>query len=188
MNYYKKMVTEESSICSKCGYKSEKNKEKFGLPLCNICFLFAPNNPEEFDNYIEEKISFECLEPFRKYSDLSENRNKKGMIKKALLGKLMTRPPFGYKLEKKKLIPAQNYHEVEEIFEEFLNGKFSLTKIAKKHNFSVNGIKKILMNFTYVGKIKFNGQIHQGEHQPLISSTLFNHVQNKFEKLGIKRI
>ena len=36
------------------------------------------------------------------------------------------------------------------------------------------------------GKIKFDGQTHQGNHQSLISSTLFNHVQNKLEELGIK--
>ena len=49
----------------------------------------------------------------------------------------------------------------------------------------VNGLKKILTNFTYIGKIKFNNQIFNGNHQPILSSTLFNHVQNKFERLGI---
>ena len=98
----------------------------------------------------------------------------------------MARPAFGYKLESGKLVPAQNFREVEEIFEEFLNTNISLTKLAKKHNFSVNGLKKILKNFTYIGKIKFNNQIHDGNHQPIISSTLFNHVQNKLERLAIK--
>ena len=98
----------------------------------------------------------------------------------------MSRPPFGYKFENGKLIPAQNFREVEEMFEEFLTTKISLTKLAKKHNFSVNGLKKILKNFTYIGKIKFNNQIHEGKHQPIISSTLFNHVQNKLDRLGIK--
>ncbi|MBI2045588.1 recombinase family protein [Candidatus Pacearchaeota archaeon] len=44
---------------------------------------------------------------------------------------------------------------------------------------------KIITNQTYLGKVKFGGQLHQGTHQQLISSTLFNHVQNKMEKLGI---
>jgi len=111
---------------------------------------------------------------------------KQGMINKASKGNLMSRPAFGYKIENNKLIPAQNSEEVREIFEEFLNEKIPLSQLAKKHNLSVNGLKKILTNFTYIGKIKFNNQIHDGNHEPIISSTLFNHVQNKLEKLGIK--
>jgi len=111
---------------------------------------------------------------------------KAGMIKKANQGNLMSRVPFGYKLLEGKLVPAENYREIEEIFEEFLNEKISLQTLSKKHNLSVNGLKKILKNFTYLGKIKFNNQINEGNHQPIVSSTLFNHVQNKLEKLGIK--
>jgi site-specific DNA recombinase len=111
---------------------------------------------------------------------------KNSMIKKASQGNLMARPPFGYKITDGKLIPAENFREVEEIFEDFLNNKISLRQLSEKHHFSVNGLKKILKNFTYIGKIKFNNQIHEGTHQPIVSSTLFNHVQNKLEKLGIK--
>ena len=172
--------------CVKCGYESEDNKTKFGLPLCSVCFRFAPNNPERLDKFIQEKVDGNVLETFRKFSEIG-NSQKKAMIKKASQGSPMSRPPFGYKFENGKLIPAQNFKEVEEIFEEFLTIKISLTKLAKKHNFSVNGLKKILKNFTYIGKVKFNNQIHQGKHQPIISSTLFNHVQNKLERLGIKK-
>ena len=115
-----------------------------------------------------------------------KSNQKQGMIEKAIKGNLMSRAPFGYKIEDGKLLPAENYKEVEEIFEEFLNEKISLRKISQKHKLSVNGLKKILKNFTYIGKIKFNNQIFEGRHQPLMSSTLFNHVQNKIEKLGIK--
>ena len=111
---------------------------------------------------------------------------KEGMINKASKGNLMSRAPFGYDIQEGKLVPAQNFREVEEIFEEFLNTNISLTQLANKHHFSVNGLKKILKNFTYIGKIKFNNEMHQGTHQPMISSTLFNHVQDKLERLGIK--
>ena len=112
---------------------------------------------------------------------------KQGMVNKAAKGNLMSRPAFGYQLENNKLIPAQNSEEVREIFEGFLNENLNLSQLSKKHNFSVNGLKKVLTNFTYVGKIKFNNQIHEGNHKSIISSTLFNHVQNKLEKLGIKK-
>ncbi|MEM3091200.1 MAG: recombinase family protein [Candidatus Pacearchaeota archaeon] len=122
-----------------------------------------------------------------KFRSLRE-KQKQGMIKKASYGLLMSRAPFGYKKFQGQLIPAENYREVEEIFEEFLKSdkKTSLRKIAKKHKISVNGLKKILKNFTYIGKVKFDNQIFQGNHKPIISTTLFNHVQNKLERLGIK--
>jgi len=126
----------------------------------------------------ELKKEIEKLKSFRE-------KQRKGMVDKAIKGSLMSRAPFGYKIIDKKLVPAENSREVEEIFHEFLDENISLTQLAKKHNLSVNGLKKILTNFTYIGKIKFDSKIHQGTHQTLISSTLFNHVQNKLEKLGI---
>ena len=111
---------------------------------------------------------------------------KQGMIKKAIKGGVMSRAPFGYKIENKKLVAMENKDEVREIFEEFLEKNISLRKIAKQHNLSVNGLKKILTNFTYIGKINFNNQIHEGNHEQIISPTLFNHVQNKIERLNIK--
>ncbi len=127
----------------------------------------------------------EMREKLEKISSRGENQ-KKGMVKKAIKGNLMSRAPFGYGIENKKLVPAENSREIEEIFEEFLREKISLRKLAEKHKLSVNGLKKILRNFTYIGKIKFNNQIYEGNHQPIISSTLFNHVQNKLERLEIR--
>jgi DNA invertase Pin-like site-specific DNA recombinase len=121
----------------------------------------------------------------QKINEKGENQ-KKGMIEKASKGDIMSRAPFGYIIQDKKLIPAQNFVEIEEIFQDFLNNKISLRQLAQKHQLSVNGLKKILTNFTYIGKIKFNNQIHDGNHQSIISTTLFNHVQNKLERLGIK--
>lgn len=110
---------------------------------------------------------------------------KKGMIKKFSEGKHMSRAPFGYEwnLRDKRLVPAQNSREIEEIFEEFLQPDMNLSKLAEKHHFSVNGLKKILRNFAYVGKVKFDGQISEGKHSPLVSTTLFNHVQDKLDKI-----
>ena len=128
-------------------------------------------------------------EDLKKQVEALKNRGeiqKQGMIKKATEGNLMSRAPLGYNIENKKLIHAENKSEVIEIFEEFLNEKISLRKLAEKHKLSVNWLKKILTNFTYIGKVKFNNQIYEGLHEPIISSTLFNHVQNKLEKLGIK--
>ena len=36
----------------------------------------------------------------------------------------------------------------------------------------------------HIGKVKFDSQIMQGNHQPIIQSELFNSVQQRFENLG----
>lgn len=126
----------------------------------------------------ELKKEIEKLKGFRE-------KQKESMINKSIEGNLMSRAPFGYKIVEKKLVSAENSREVEEIFQDFLNKDISLTKLSKSHGLSVNGLKKVLINQTYLGKIKFDGQTHQSTHQTLISSTLFNHVQNKLERLGI---
>ena len=111
---------------------------------------------------------------------------KSGMTNKASQGKPMSRPAFGYEFENGQLVPAQNFREVEEIFEEFLTSNISLRKLSQKHHLSVNGLKKILKNFTYIGKVKFNNETFQGNHKPIIPITLFNQVQDKLDSLKIK--
>ena len=156
------------------------------VTLCTICHYYAPEESNSFSEYIKEKIDGTILDTFRKSQKSIARRTKKGMTQKASGGKMVSRAPFGYKLENKQMIQAENSYLVQEVFQDFLNQNISLTKLAKKYGFSVNGIKKILRNQTYLGKIKFDGQTYQGSHPSLISSTLFNHVQNKLEKLGIK--
>jgi site-specific DNA recombinase len=103
------------------------------------------------------------------------------MIEASKKGKLMARPPFGYKvIEGNLVVDGENSQNVKLIFDEFAGGK-SLNQISQIYGISVNGIKKILKNFAYLGKIKFAGQIVNGNHTPLISAELFNRVQKRFE-------
>lgn len=164
-----------------------KDNMKNLITLCSICHYYSPDDEEDFKEYLSEKINGSILDTFRKSKKSISKRSKRGMIKKASSGNPITRAPWGYKIENKKLIHTEHSYQVQEVFQEFLNTETSLTKLAKKYGFSVNGLKKILRNQAYLGKIKFDKQIHPGIHQALISSTLFNHVQNKLEKLGIKK-
>lgn len=133
------------------------------------------------------KLMFHIISAFAEFErNVTGERTKFSMDKKARDGNPITRAPWGYKMENKQLIPTQNSFQVQELFQDFLNQDISLTKLSEKYDFSVNGLKKILKNQAYLGKVKFDGQTHPGIHQPLISSTLFNHVQDKLEKLGIK--
>jgi site-specific DNA recombinase len=133
------------------------------------------------------KLMFHIISAFAEFErNVTSERTKFSMAKQARDGRVVTRAPFGYKLENKKLVQSENSYLVQEVFQDFLNQEWSLTKLAKKYKLSVNGLKKVLTNQTYLGKIKFDGQTYQGSHQSLISPTLFNHVQNRLEKLGIK--
>lgn len=184
----KKIALEKSGFkCQKCGYYSpignelEINKENKAV-LCSVCNHFAPAGKDEFINYLQDKIDWRVLESFRKFGKPGANNLKKGMIASAKNGRIVSRPAFGYKMVGGALVPAENADEVREIFESFAHGA-SLNSIAQMHKMSVNGIKKILRNFTYIGKVKFDNQILHGNHQPIISSELFNRVQSRFEDL-----
>lgn len=132
------------------------------------------------------KLMFHIISAFAEFErNVTGERTKFAMDKQARDGNPITRAPWGYKIEGKKLVPTEHSYQVQEVFQDFLNQNISLTQLAKKYGFSVNGLKKILTNQAYLGKTKFAGEMHQGVHQALISSTLFNHVQNKLEKLGI---
>lgn len=173
--------------CEKCGHESEQNKQKYSLYFCAVCYTFAPNEPEQLDKYIQIPIKKEEIEPYRNYAKFRGDIQKKGMLEKSAKGKHMSRVPFGYERNTKgELKPAQNSQEVVEIFEEFLQNDMNLRKLSEKHNLSVNGLKKILRNFAYIGKIKFNGQVHSADHPAIVQATLFNHVQDKLDKIEKK--
>jgi len=177
----KKKVFEGAGFkCAKCEYYSPLGSDLSIINshvLCSICSIFAPKD-DRISSYASESLDWQTLESFRKH--LPENNLKKGMAASAQRGKPVSRPPFGYNMVAGELTPAENSDEVREVFEAFAKGS-SLNQLARIHKISVNGIKKILKNFTYIGKIKFDSQISQGNHQPLISSELFNQVQQRFE-------
>lgn len=133
------------------------------------------------------KLMFHIISAFAEFErNVTSERTKFAMNKKAQDGHIITRAPLGHKIENKQLVPAENSYIVQEIFQDFLNNDISLTQLAKKHKLSVNGLKKVLTNYTYLGKIKFDGQIISGKHKPLISNTLFNQVQDKLKKIQKK--
>jgi hypothetical protein len=178
---------EEKKQCTKCGYISKSNKIKFDKDLCEFCYHFSPDESEPFSKYISEKTDWKSLQSYRKQNKLFRNNQKIGMISKAKKGFVMNRVPFGYKIIGGKLFPDNELSKiVEEIFLEFRDNEISLNKLSKKYGFSLNGLKKILRNYSYLGKLNFDKEIHSSNHEPIISATLFNQVQDKLERLGIK--
>ncbi len=169
-------------VCNKCGYIDNKEVKKFNITLCTVCNAFSPDDEEDFKSYVGEKLDWKDLETFRKYNQVPGDKQKKGMIKKAKEGKIVTRPPLGYSLIDGELVPNEFSSKVHSIFKVFLDKNFSLNSMSKYHNLSSNGLKKILKNRTYLGEVKFANQLFKGHHKPIISQELFYAVQRKLMK------
>lgn len=172
-------------VCKKCGYKDIKELSLFGSSLCRFCFSNAPKDIENFQNYVLEKIDWRILDTFRKYGQFPGKNQKDGMNKKAILGKIMARVPTGYSPLDGNLVLNQDASKVHNLFKKFSEQEGSLSSFARDFGFSANGLKKLLTNRTYLGEIKFNGQIYKGKHERLVSPELFYAVQRKLENKTI---
>jgi len=127
------------------------------------------------------KLMFQIIGAFAEFErNIIGDRTKFGMERKAKEGGFITKAPRGYKLFNKKLmIDDEESKEVKAIFEEFLNSSISLTQLAKKNNLTPAGIKKLLQNTTYLGKVKFAKKESEGQHNPIIEKDIFIKVQDK---------
>ncbi len=127
------------------------------------------------------KLMFQIIGAFAEFErNIIGDRTKFGMERKAREGGFITKAPKGYRLLNKKLIrDEEESKRVKQIFEEFLNSDISLTQLAKKNNMTTAGIKKLLLNTTYTGKVKFANHESNGQHEAIIENGLFNKVQEK---------
>ena len=126
------------------------------------------------------KLMFHIISAFAEFErNIIGERTSFGMQRKNREGGFVNKPPFGYKMVEKELkFDLRKSPLVREIFQEFIDDN-SLNKLAKKYGLSVNGVKKILANRTYLGDVKFAGETNKGTHSPLVSQELFEKVQAK---------
>lgn len=171
--------------CEKCGYKDSIEKEKFSRKLCRLCYHFSPLKEDDFNLYVEEKIDWKLIDTYRKYGQTAGEPQKKGMAKEAEKGMLVVRPAWGYSVHEGNLVQNEQAPRVRSLFTTFLEREYSLNSLSKNFGLSVNGLKKVLTNRTYLGEIKFAGKLHKGPHQPIINAETFYAVQRKLkEKLS----
>ncbi len=129
------------------------------------------------------KLMFHIISAFAEFErNIIGDRTKFGMARKAKEGGFITKAPRGYKIVDKNLVvnPEQE-QDVREIFKKYLETDISLTQLGIQHHMTTAGIKKLLQNTTYLGDVKFAGQIHKGNHKPLINPEIFYAVQRKFK-------
>lgn len=132
------------------------------------------------------KLMFHIISAFAEFErNIIGDRTKFGMERKAKEGGFITKAPKGYKLmDKQLLIDEEQAEDVKKIYNGFLNNEISLTQLGKKFNMTTAGVKKLLQNTTYLGKVKFANNESNGNHDPLLDKQLFKQVQNKLKEKG----
>jgi len=121
--------------------------------------------------------------------NLSENI-KRGHRNKVKEGIWPQMSPLGYVNQKGKgIVPHPEKSKlIAKIFEAYATGNFTLREVRQKFNelglkgksdkeLSVSNYQNLLKNPIYTGLMRYNGEIHEGKHEPIITKKLFDICQ-----------
>src|SRR3990172_7367177 len=121
--------------------------------------------------------------------NLSENI-KRGHRNKVKEGIWPQMSPIGYvNVKGGGIIPHTDLAPlVKKTFEAYATGNFTLREVRDKFNelglkrksgreLAVSNYQKLLKNPIYTGLMLYNGEIHEGKHEPIITKKLFDSVQ-----------
>jgi site-specific DNA recombinase len=113
-------------------------------------------------------------------------RTRMGMYERVKSGLWMGggRVPFGYDYDREKntLVPNEEAEQVRQIYQLYLQG-YSTTQLAGM--FDVSGdqhISAILDRETYLGRIRFRGEIVEGCHEAIIDEDTWNRVRQERQR------
>lgn len=121
------------------------------------------------------------------YIDALSENVKRGLREKLRKGEWPGVAPTGYlndRAEKKIVIDPQRAEKVVKLFKQYSTGNYSIKDIRnfsrklglvsrKGIPLSVSNIQYILQNPFYYGVIKFNGELYEAVHKPIIPKQLF---------------
>ncbi len=122
--------------------------------------------------------------------NLSEN-TKRGLRQKLRRGEWPGWAPVGYLNDKLKhivVLDAERSPLIRKLFERYATGKYSLKDIQNIANsidlfsksgkiLSVSVIQNILSNPFYYGILRYNGELYEAKHEPIITKKLYESVQ-----------
>src|SRR3989339_192169 len=120
--------------------------------------------------------------------NLSENI-KRGHRNKVKDGIWPQMAPLGYVNKNRVIVPDENIAPlIKKTFEAYSSGSFTLRQLRDKFNelglkrksgkeLAVSNYQKLLKNPIYTGLMLYNGEIHEGKHEPIITKKLFDSVQ-----------
>ena len=132
----------------------------------------------------------------KNYIDNLSEETRKGMLEKAEQGIWPSAAPRGYRnadgANGKRVIERDPdvAPQIMKLFEWYAAGGLSLKEVVKKgreagfsyrksgKSVPTSTVHKILRNRLYMGEFEWNGRLHQGSHQPLVSRELWDRVQD----------
>ncbi|RKY31724.1 MAG: hypothetical protein DRP74_04320 [Candidatus Omnitrophota bacterium] len=147
----------------------------------------------KFENTAQGKFMLSIIFGQSKYfvDNLSENV-KRGFRQKLRRGEYPGFAPLGYKnntLDHSIEIVPEDAQKIRELFELYSTGRYSLDEIRKlatasglasrrkRLNLSKSNIERLLKNHFYYGAFRFNGELYEGTHPPIITKELFDKAQ-----------
>lgn len=175
-----------------------------GVSVRSISEPSSDDNP--FSGLIESIISW--MDEY--YVINLANEVRRGMTEKARRGEAMGKPPFGYRVENKILVPNEDAETVRWIFEQFVSGRSKRSIVSELRDAGVTfksdgppdpyGVSYILRNPAYIGKTRWSAQQHgkyrssdyianmddtaiaDGKHDPIISRELWDAAQARLKE------
>ena len=177
--------------------------KKKGIAVKSIS---EPSNDSPFSSLIERII--EWMDEYYLINLASEVQ--RGKIEKASRGEYSGRPPFGYDLVNKKLVPNKDAEVVRYIFDRYLTGdtirEIAMTLPAHGVNVKTGArfVRYVLSNPAYIGKVRYSkeGRIDylygkydkdgivfvDGIHEPIIDNDTWERTQRKLASFTIKYV
>ena len=159
----------------------------------SVVSISEPSTDSPYSSLIESIISW--MDEYYLLNLSQEVR--RGMKEKASRGEAMGRPPFGYKVENKMLVPDDNAHVVKYIFDSYNSGK-SYREISLDlvdYDLTGQAVRYILSNPSYIGKTRWDDTDHahyrsndyrpdvdklpDGKHEPIIDLETWNKTQKR---------
>jgi len=123
------------------------------------------------------------------YSRKLSRAVKRGMVDGAMKGKFQTPPPFGYAKENRKLVILPDEAKTVQMIFSFFTERPSWHSVAvqlndlgigkrKAYGWYSRDVKRMLLNPVYIGKLNYDGNVYNGEHDPIIDFETWETVQS----------
>ena len=123
---------------------------------------------------------------------------KRGLRQKIRNGVWPGWAPVGYTNNPKTRgidVDSEKAPKVRRMFEMYATGAYTLHSLANwckekglrgnlGKEIALSNVQSILQNIFYIGLMKYGGEIHEGQHEPLISKKLFDKCQEVMAKRG----